>query len=424
LLDTDAFESKQSQFLYALEALQEVMTNDLDSHRPHMTIGFIRFLESTDEWLVAEMLQHEISVMVKGRAGEDLDNYKKLPRLAYGLPVENVGDKSFTFLFFNAYQRRLRASGQFDTDDVVLSALQNLDTPISRRRRERDGYDSIFVDETHLFNINELSIFHRLTRTAEVFPIAYSADVSQSLGDRGWSDVSFDKALLGKDDRIAGAKNTKFTSIFRCSPEIVNLAFSVTSSGATLFTNFDDPLTAASSAFTESEEKKCSRPVYQLLATDDEMIAAAFAKADEFATQMKSARADVAIVVFDNHLFASAERMARAANKPIELIKHRGDMEIVCRARTSERFVLSTADYIGGLEFDGVILVGVDKGRVPPKLEHGAPDSRNYVSYATHQRLYVAISRARYRIAILGVKARGISDVFQNAVASEIIDVI
>jgi superfamily I DNA/RNA helicase len=224
----------------------------------------------------------------------------------------------------------------------------------------------------------------------------------------------------------AGVKNeetarTSFTSIFRCSPEIVNLAFSVTSSGATLFTNFDDPLAAAASMFTEADEKKCASPTYELLPNDEEMIRQSFQVADQFVTEMQSTRGDVAIVCFGNEVFADTERFARNANKPIEIVQHRGDFDVVRRARNSGRFVLSTPDYIGGLEFDGVILVGVDKGRVPPKPTRDSFDSANFVSYATHQRLYVAITRARYRITILGVKARGISDLLANAVSNQLI---
>ncbi|QGZ66949.1 UvrD-helicase domain-containing protein [Paraburkholderia acidisoli] len=415
LLDRDAFESKQSQLLYAVEALQEVIKADLLSHRAHMSASFCDYLTSNDEWVVAEMLQHEISVMIKGRADEDLEKYKRLPKLRYGLPVVSEGDKAFTFLLFSAYQRRLRASGQFDTDDVVLSALQQLDTPIWRRRREKEGYDSIFVDETHLFNINELSIFHRLTRTADRFPIAYSADISQSLADKGWADNQLSDALLGSASRDDNEKETTFSSIFRCSPEIVNLAFSVTSSGATLFTNFHDPLAAASSAFTEAEERKCQPPKYVMYPTDEAMIAGAFEVADVLASEMQSTRGDIALIVFGSELFAEVERQARGANKPVELLKHRGDMAVVRQARSSGRFVISTPDYVGGLEFDAVILIGVDKGRVPPKVSAESADSENFVSYATHQRLYVAITRARYRIALLGVKARGMSDVLGNA---------
>lgn len=424
LLDRDAFESKQSQLLYAVEALQEVTRGDLPSHRPHMSVGFCEYLTSNDQWVIAEMLQHEISVMIKGRADEDLEKYKRLPRLRYGLPVENEGDKALTFLLFTAYQRRLRASGQFDTDDVVLSALRQLDTPIWRRRREKEGYDSIFVDETHLFNINELSIFHRLTRSADHFPIAYSADISQSLADKGWAENKVSDALLGATLRSQEEKETTFNSIFRCSPEIVNLAFSVTSSGATLFTNFHDPLEAASSAFTEAEERKCQPPRYIMYPTDEAMIAGALDTADRFAGEMQSTRGDVAIIVFGNELFASVERFARGANKPVELLKHRGDMEVVCRARSSGRFVISTPDFVGGLEFDAVVLVGVDKGRVPPKVSSDSADSENFVSYATHQRLYVAITRARYRVALLGVKARGMADLLANAAAHGLVEVM
>ncbi|WP_408951129.1 UvrD-helicase domain-containing protein [Lysobacter sp. Hz 25] len=421
LLDRDAFESKQSQLLYAIESLQEVISTDLNSHRPHMSAEYVQFLGDNDEWLLAEMLQHEISVMIKGRADEDLAKYKRLSSLPYGLPARNEGDKSFTFLIFNAYQRRLRASGQFDTDDVVLSALQQLSTPIWRRRREKEGYDSIFVDETHLFNINELSIFHRLTRNNLDFPIAYSADISQSLGDRGWSQVDFDQAMFGASSEegqiSARSSPVKFSSIFRCAPSIVDLAFSVTSAGATLFTNFDNPLSAASSTFTETEEKKCQQPQYLFSVSDDAMLSDAFSTAEKFVDEMESTRGDVAIIIFGNELYSAAEREAKSANKPIELLKHRGDMEVVRRARSSGRFILTTPDYVGGLEFDAVVLVGVDKGRVPPRFNHESADSENFISYATHQRLYVAITRAKYRVAILGVKARGASEIFSSAIS-------
>jgi superfamily I DNA/RNA helicase len=149
--------------------------------------------------------------------------------------------------------------------------------------------------------------------------------------------------------------------------------------------------------------------------TDEAMITGAFEAAEKFATEMQSTRGDVAIVVFGNELFALVERFTRSANKPVELLKHRGDMDVVRRARASGRFVVSTPDFVGGLEFDAVVLVGVDKGRVPPKISSDSTDSENFVSYATHQRLYVAITRARYRVALLGVKARGVSDLLANA---------
>lgn len=419
LLDADAFESKQSQVLYAIESLDDALTNHLRSHRALMSASYLNFLETTDKWVIAEMLRHEISVVIKGRAGFELGRYKKLPKLTYGLPIEIEGDKAFTFLIFTLYQERLQSSGQFDTDDIVLSALQQLDSPIWRRRRIKEGFDSIYVDETHLFNLNELSVFHRLTRSTSNFPIAYSADISQSIGDRGWSELSIGNALSSNRDASSELdQHTTFRAIFRSSPDIVNLALCITSAGATLFTNFDNPMVASASAFTESEERKCASPAYLFFPSDEDMLRGAFALAETYSLEMKSTRGDVAIIVFGDELFAVAERVARSLNKPVEFVKNRGDSDIVRRAKASGRYVMATPDHVGGLEFDGVILVGVDKGRVPPVATNVSFDSSNFVSYATHQRLYVAVTRARYRVGILGVSSRGESEILVSAISN------
>jgi hypothetical protein len=421
-LDRDAFESKQVQLLYTLEALDEAIDVHLPTHRPFMSTSFIEFIEKEDRWITAEMLQHEVSVKIKGRADEDEAKYRKLARLNYGLPVENDGDKVFAFLAFKGYRKRLEQAGQFDTDDIVLSALGQLNTPIWRRRRMREGFDSIYIDETHLFNLNELSVFHKLTKSESFYPIVYSADISQSLGDRGWDDETFDVAMGSTGDKKAEGTSTVFSSIFRCSPDIVSLAFSVTSSGATLFTNFHDPVAAASSAFTFEEEKKCALPRYWMFGTDEQMLKKAFLRADELASELGCSKADVVIVSFNDGLFAEAEKMAKASNKPIETIKHRGDFDVVKRAKTGGRFILTTADYVGGLEFAAAILIGVDKDRVPPRPSESQAESLSFLNYASHQRLYVAVTRARYRVEIMGLETRGESSLLASAIANKLIE--
>jgi hypothetical protein len=105
------------------------------------------------------------------------------------------------------------------------------------------------------------------------------------------------------------------------------------------------------------------------------------------------------------------ERRAEEQNKPLEILKHRGDLEVVQRARATGRFVLTLADYVGGLEFDGVVLVGVDEGRVPEWTERQHAQSRAYMNFAAHNRLYVAVTRVRYQIAVLGLQERGPSPI-------------
>lgn len=421
LVDKDAYESKLTQKLYAIEAVERALNNDFLSHKPYLSEDFLSFLESTDRWAIAEMLQHEISVQIKGRAEQDLQKYKKLPSLKYGLPIRNDGDKAFVFVMHDEYQRELVASAQFDTDDVVLSAMSQLATPIWKRRRSREGFDSIFIDETHLFNLNELSIFHKLTRNELLQPIAYSVDRSQALGDRGWRDESFDEAFCSENELKNGA-STSVKSVFRCSPEIIDLAFSVTSSGATLFTNFQNPLISSVSAFSAEDERKCEKPSYIQFVDDEIMISESLSIAENLARDMGVQRADIAVIAFGDDLFNQLTSWAQSHRKPTEVIKSRGDLQAVERARQGGKFVLSAPEFVGGLEFSAVVLVGVDGGRVPPRSSAGG-DSQAFLDFAAHQRLYVAITRAKFRVAILGVRARGMSATLASAKASELLDV-
>lgn len=420
LVDRDAYESKMTQKLYAIEAVERAIAKELPSHRVFLSQGFSAFLDSTDRWAVAEMLQHEISVQIKGRSEQDLTKYKKLPELRFGLPVKNEGDRAFVFLMYEEYQRELEAAAQFDTDDVVLSAISQLGTPIWRRRRAREGFDSIFVDETHLFNLNELSVFHKLTRSEMAQPIAYSVDRSQALGDKGWTNEAFEDVF---DPNHSGVRNSAadVKSIFRCSPEIIDLAFSVTSSGATLFTNFHNPLESAVSAFSAEEERKTRKPTYLSYASDDLMLPDAFARVDIMAREMDCTRADIAVIAFGDDVFREIQRTSDSERKSVEIIKSRGDLDAVNRAKKGKKYVLSAPEFVGGLEFAGVVLVGVDGGRVPP-LSSGAGESQAFLNYAAHQRLYVAITRAKYRVEILGVRSRGISPTLNSACFADLID--
>ena len=414
-LDRDAMESKQLQVLHVEDALTQTLDRDYKTYKNFLSPSFDTFLSGTARDALAEMFQHEISVVIKGRSEESLDSYRKLPALKYGLPIVTEGDRNFVWQVFRKYQRQLQAASQFDTDDIVLTTIGQLDTPIWRRRRLKEGYDAIYIDETHLFNVNELSMFHHLSRSVTAFPIAYSVDRTQAVGDRGWSDESFEE-VLSPPSEGGPTKRTEVQKIFRCSPEIVDLAFSVTSAGATLFTNFNDPLLLASSVFTAEEDRKAERPHLVECADDDDMVAESFRRADSMAEELNSTRCEVAVIMFSEELLARASGFAKAHNKPAEILKQRGDIETLRRAQQTKRFVLSVPDFIGGLEFSGVVLVGVDDGRVPPRRTTESVESSHFMSYVAHNRLYVAITRAKYRVDVLIAKERGLSSLLLSAV--------
>jgi UvrD/REP helicase N-terminal domain len=420
-LDRDAQESKDLQILYINDSIQEAFEHDYDSYRPILSNEFAKFLEQEDRWALAEMVQHEIGVVIKGRADEDLDKYKSLPPLKYGLPVKNTSDLGFVFSIYKRYQDKLRKINQFDSDDIILTAIGQLKTPIWRRRRQTDGFDAIIIDETHLFNINELSIFHHLLKSNCENNIVFSQDLTQAIGDRGLSYKGIYDALLVTEKEKEAIDTINFRTIFRCSPDIINLAFHVVSSGATLFTNFENPLDHSITSFTEDEERKCIAPHYYSFVDDVMMIQGAFKLADKLVDTMKIKKSELVFVTFSNILLAEMERYVREQHKPVEILKQRGDIKVVKQAEKGGRFVLGGAEYVGGLEFCAAILVGVDDGRVPPIDFSATHESSHFLKYATHNKLYVAITRAKYGIALLGVKSRGPSNLLNSAISSGVL---
>ena len=420
LIDRDAMESKGLQRLYIGEAIEAAFKDELPSHERFLSEGFLQFLRSEDSWQLAGMFQHEISVLIKGRASEKFHVYKGVPALKYGLPVETEADKGFVFAVFDRYQQSLGISGQFDTDDVVLSAIGQLDTPIWRRRRVRDGYDALFIDETHLFNINELNLFHYFTKSEGAFQIVYSVDRSQAVGDHGWTTTDIASSIAPD---AAGDEAVRMGTVFRCAPEIVDLAFFIVSSGATLFTNFENPLVAASSGFTELDERKSRRPIYRCAQNEVALIELAFERADALQRELGCKRGEVLIVATDDDVVRKLVEFAEANAKPVRALARRGDAHAVEAALVAGQYVIGHADYVGGLEFQAVILVGVDHGRVPPLDGQESESGKHFLSYSAHNRLYVAVTRAKYRVEVLGEKPRGMSRVMKPAVDQGLLEV-
>lgn len=418
-VDRDAMESKETQLLYISEALKEAMAEAYSSHERFLSEGFRRFITTTDEWELSEMLQHEISVLIKGRASENIDVYKECPPLKYGIPTDTHADKGFVYTIFRGYQDKLGSAAQFDTDDVVLTTIGQLDTPVWRRRRIRDGYDAIVIDETHLFNINELHVFHYFTRAPHSHPILFSVDKTQAVGDRGWTNADISRAVSRSDEELFPSQ---LGTVFRSSPQIVDLALSVVSSGATLFADFDNPLARSSSGFTEAEERISSGPVYFEFPNDAAMVEAAFERADIIRDEIHCSRGEVLIVSLDRNLTRALVEYASSRNKPYLGLERRGDVEAVKAARESGKYVLGHADYVGGLEFAAVIIVGTDQGRLPPMKGTENSESKNFLSYSSHNRLYVAVSRARYRVELLGEKSRGPSQLLETALARNLLE--
>jgi hypothetical protein len=151
---------------------------------------------------------------------------------------------------------------------------------------------------------------------------------------------------------------------------------------------------------------------------------AAFDRADAIKKELGCRSGDVLIVTLDDDLLRGLQEYAASRNKPVRLLSRRGDVGAVEAAVHSGQYIVGHADYVGGLEFQAVIIVGVDYGRVPPVAGGESESSRTFLNYSAHNRLYVAITRGRYRVELLGEKARGPSKVVRPAIDQGYVDTL
>lgn len=210
-------------------------------------------------------------------------------------------------------------------------------------------------------------------------------------------------------------------TVFRSSREITRLAFGILSSGATLFTNFENPLEHSISNFTREEEEKCEPPLYLMAGDDLQMIEQTFGWVDAYVKKHQVHRSCILITCTNDRLMHSIEKYANETNRHYEELASRSDDNAIRKAKSGHKYLIGGIDYVGGLEFDAVAIVGVDGKRVPPAKDTN--DAYHYMRYAWHNRMYVAVTRAKYALSMFGVKGYGISVVLENMVDEDFLEV-
>jgi len=290
-LDKDALESKNTQLLYISDAYDDFFREDFATSKRFISEGLKSFLENQDSWSIAISLQNEISTYIKGRAGENFEVYKKLDRASTALPVEQEDDFNTLFYIFNVYQQKLTELGLFDSDDITISALQETSTPIWRRRRIKDGFDVLYIDETHLFNENELNLFHNLLKQDSTH-IVFTIDRSQAITDCA-IDANRMSHIFGNSDP---EERFGFGTVFRSTTEIIDLASCILASGAAIFSSMENPLVDVAGTIVTHSNDKCLPPYFIGCKNRSDLLSATYAEVESIASRLKVKRSDVLIV--------------------------------------------------------------------------------------------------------------------------------
>lgn len=346
--------------------------------------------------IVARMFAHEFGVVIKGMADGLLRRYLNISRPRIALPIGSESDRRLAYHLFERYQETLESLGIVDLDDVAISHIKLLQMPLRREARNRVAFDSVFVDEAHSFNPNELAIFFLLTRRSELPPLVIAVDLPQGGGDKSYEEAGIDAALL-RDVEVAehvGLERFDLRDVHRCAQPILDLATSIFSKGRGFFSPVRVP------GALRSSRNGGEMPVLVGFATKSAMFEGVLPAAERLRDQLSCARSDVLIVVFEEKFATSLPASLRAKSV---VLRTRADVESLHKASRSNHYVIARPEQVLGLEFEGVLLVGVSQGEVPRldlANELGSGAAAIFETQRSVELLYISLTRAR-RAAML-----------------------
>ncbi len=370
----------------------------------------------TQRNVLIAMLQHEFSVQIKGRTDGTIESYKALESIPNGLPCRTDIDKDLVYSVYLEYQNVLAESGEYDLDDVTMETLSRLNAPKWRRERRKNGYDYILIDEMHLFNINEKSIFHFLSKdmTNKKQPFCFALDYGQAIGDQGRMNKPKDDSEFPHEDVAI------YDLVFRNSPSILSFCASIATSGIIMFQNdFLDPYKQAKSVLADSGRVENEKPCLYMYSNEQQMLQSIKGHVKKLKKELHCKASDIVIISFDERYSGEdgPDLLQQATGGQVAFFRLSGRY-----SQRKDGCPIASPYDVNGMEFQAVILLGVDEGRVPQTT--GTSDiSKHYVLYTAYNLLYLTSSRAIYKLIILGNEQHKESSCLSHSIAEHYLDI-
>jgi hypothetical protein len=333
--------------------------------------------------------------------------------LRTNLERETVAD------LYQLYTDGLIKDGLTGPEQLVSDYLKALSTFEWERLRKTEGYDFVFVDEMHLFDEQERFVLHQLVSDVNIRPrVAMAIDLKQSpLAIYGEIDIgqdSRDSADVYKRANLPDTGKFDLTIVFRSTPEISRFVQSIADQLMHVA-----PLVADEQEWTSSriglpqDAKSGSVPVYCEHADSTTEFKVCFETAKRLAKEGASKR--VAIICMDGERFDTYLSAASGSYKSDHVAVASQEDVVDALKYNSRRFVVSMPEYVGGLQFDQVLVLDVNDVAT-------TEDVSSYHRKQFLTDLYIACSRAQTYLALhASKKDGGISGLLRPAIIQRLI---
>lgn len=414
-LASDAREGRQLQ-LELIESLvyAYVASNDWKLLRGLVSPHFAGLMDSANGG--AEFRRFAWELMNEFACVLDADGVQSKPTLrkqyltgarqAWMMPLAKEADRKVVLEIYDRFNREIREMHAISVDQVISDYLNYLDSFRWNAVREKRGYDVVFVDELHLFNRQERMVLHGLTRLATQSPalfMAYDAkqapaDTFMPNEDRETSSAFWERLKVGQIQKV------ELDQVFRYTPEIAKLVASLDQSFPALDLG-DEWGEYTISSRTQSAQV----PTLTVLADEDETYARVMERA-RYLKRKGGQKLSVAVLCCNPDRFDTF-RNAGTHKKHFVSISSREEAGIT--RPDAFRFVLSTPEYVAGLQFDCVILLDVSKSETPSG-PYSSGARRKFIST-----VYLGASRAIRHLELFATAMEGgPASILDNALAT------
>ncbi len=412
VIDVDAAETKRFQLAMVLENLRKLFKEydgKLDDREHYPLIRQI-YQKADLQGVFAEILVAEFGIAIKSR-GLNYDKekyvYSEAP-LSRLHSILTTAERDFVFDVFVSYSRFITdESGLLDPDDLAITMLSRLRTPLWQIKRKKIGFDFVFIDETQLFNENERRLFTLLTKgTANHVPVVLALDEAQSLSQLSIAGFG----TMG----IQSLADESLSTVFRSTVSILKLAFFVIQRSTDLFgPEFPDFTRSAASII--SDDHRLAQP--PIIRCGGQLRGPLGKTVIKVAGELRSANLrQVAVIVHTERYWDNIIAELRASRLPLLVLSTRGEKI----DPTQALIVVSKPEFVGGQEFDAVIAVGLEEGLVPPQVS-GQDSLQAGLEQRALREMYVAFTRARYRLVVLNSTGSHLTPVLRDAVKAQLI---
>ncbi|MET7408402.1 UvrD-helicase domain-containing protein [Streptomyces parvulus] len=420
MIGEDSLSGKQAQLDEILEVLDDFITGDWITYKTRVSESLRNRFDSVDgderRALAWDLLIEFGSVIgaaaIFPGAGSEL-RYIQLPRASWMLPLNTREDLRVVFEVYTRYWASLDERSLTTSDQVLADFLIHLSTNTWNRARRMQGYDSVFVDEFHLFSPLERQVLHYLTRDTSIYPRVFMAVDPRQSPSEAFIGLAADETRSSNgtptDDNLGDVANFELTTIHRFTPQILGLIKHVHHEFPTLDLGQEWDID-----FTQVESAQVDGSLPHLISAasrpgeEDDIVRAVQAL-------YPAGRLALAVVDFRQwqRFSGLASRIGRSGKFHVSTVSGRSDIEGLGYRRRG--LVVGTAEYLAGLQFDSVLVAGV------PDMNASARTANERIRHLSL--LYLALSRAQAEVRVfVNEDDGGAPEVLLRAVANNLME--